>query len=239
MCETWLRQGLRDGAPEIQIIQVVCVSKFFPQLGSRNRLLSYDSLQDLKGPLHSKLSIKSFSVLAQISLKLTIDSIFAVAVTGWFPSHCGPHRYKSPSKSGTAVGTKQHAKHGDPGIKDMTRSIRQHFVSWRIAVQNSKCPLWALSALRIWVKRDRYWQPSIASCRSMSSNATSPSGTWPASQPVETCGTKSEFSETSETNQPQIPLAAKIGARESNQLSMLDKLMYIINTGQSGRSNHS
>ena len=104
-------------------------------IGSRNRLPSYDSLQDVKGPLHSKLSIKSFSVLAQISLKLTIDSIFAVAVTGWFPSHCGPHRYKSPSKSGTAVGTKQHAKHGDPGIKDMTRSIRQHFVSWRIALQ--------------------------------------------------------------------------------------------------------
>lgn len=139
----WWYRGVRDMAParaqrwctgDPNYPSRMCF-KFFPQLGSRNQLPSYDTLQDVKGPLHSKLSIKSFSVLAQISLKLTIDSIFAVAVTGWFPSHCGPHRYKSPSKSGTAVGTKQHAKHGDPGIKDMTRSIRQHFVSWRIALQ--------------------------------------------------------------------------------------------------------
>ena len=66
VCETWLRQGLRDGALEIQIIQVVCVWKLLPQLGSRNRLLSmlsYDSLQDMKGPLHSKLSIKKNSFI--------------------------------------------------------------------------------------------------------------------------------------------------------------------------------
>ena len=75
----------------------------------------------------------------------------------------------------------------------------------------------------------------------MSSNATILSDTRPASQPVETCGTKSEFSETSETNQPQIPPAAKLEPESQTNSACRKKLISLLRefAGQSGRSTHS
>ena len=73
--------------------------------GSRNRLLSCDSLQDVKGPLHSKLSIKSFSALSMLSRRTNVCEEFHWSpITLWWISIL--HLYKGFVACSLCVGTR-------------------------------------------------------------------------------------------------------------------------------------
>ena len=73
--------------------------------GSRNRLLSCDSLQDVKGPLHSKLSIKSFSALWMLSRRTNVCEEFHWSpITLWWISIL--HLYKGFVACSLCVGTR-------------------------------------------------------------------------------------------------------------------------------------